>query len=73
MNKRAPVVLTGDCPYLEKRHQIIAIYQEIAITGKSVPGYQVAEMECDFSEECGRQPCPLLKNAPGHPPGIGLG
>ncbi|HWR40099.1 MAG TPA: hypothetical protein VN611_11415 [Patescibacteria group bacterium] len=73
MSRRAPVILAGDCPYLQKKQQIIVVYRETRNPGQAVPGYQVEEMECDFSDECGQIPCPLLKNAPGHPPGIGLG
>ena len=73
MSRRAPVILAGDCPYVKKRHQIIVVYRETRQPDKNVPAYQVEEMECDFSAECGQNPCPLLQNAPGHPPGIGLG
>ena len=65
MTKRAPTLLSGDCPY--------AIYRETRIPGEAVPHYQVAEIECDFSDECGLEKCPLGENAPKHPPGIGLG
>ena len=73
MSRRAPTLLSGDCPYLAKRHTIIAIYRETRIPGEAVPHYQVAEIECDFSDECGLEKCPLGENAPKHPPGIGLG
>lgn len=72
MNKRAPTLLSGDCPYLKKRHNIIAIYCENRISGETAPHYQVEEIECDYSDECGIANCPLVENAPKHPPGIGF-
>lgn len=72
MSKRAPTLLSGDCPYLKKRHSIIAIYRETRIPGETAPHYQVEEIECDYSDQCGIAHCPLAENAPKHPPGIGF-
>ena len=72
MSKRAPTLLTGDCPYLQKRHSIIAVYRETRIPTELAPHYQVEEIECDYSGDCGLAKCPLAENAPKHPPGIGF-
>lgn len=73
MAKRAPTLLQGDCPYLNKRLSIIVIYDETRVPGEAMPHYKVVEMECDYSDECGLDKCPIMENAPKHPPGIGLG
>lgn len=74
MNKRAPTLLSGDCPHLKKRHSIVAVYSETRIPGQAMPRYHVEEFECDYSDQCGlEEECPLVKNAPKHPLGIGLG
>lgn len=72
MSRRAPTLLTGDCPYLQKRHSIIAVYGETRTPNESRPHYQVEEIECDYSDDCGLAKCPLAENAPKHPPGIGF-
>lgn len=72
MSKRAPTLLSGDCPHLKKRHSIIAVYRETRIPGETVPHYQIEEIECDYSDECSLDKCPLAQNAPKHPPGIGF-
>jgi len=73
MSKRAPTILFGHCLHLKKRHNIIAVYQETRIPGLAAPHYHVEEVECDYSDDCGLEKCPLAENAPKHPPGIGLG
>ncbi|TWH46926.1 hypothetical protein [Sporomusa sp. KB1] len=71
MSKRAPTLLSGDCPHLKKRHSIIAIYCENYIPNQAAPHYQIEEIDCDYSDECGLEKCPIAENAPKHPPGIG--
>lgn len=73
MTKRAPALLYGVCPHLKRRHNIIAVYRETRIPGVAMPHYQVEDIECDYSDECPLEKCPLAENAPKHPPGIGLG
>ena len=73
MSKRAPTLLYGNCPHLNRRHSIIAVYEETRIPGENIPHYALVEMECDYSDECSEPRCPLTENAPKHPPGIGLG
>ena len=72
MPKRAPTILYGNCPHLNRRHSIIAVYRETRVPGDAMPHYQVADIECDFSDECRQEKCPLAENAPKHPPGIGF-
>ncbi|HEY3425734.1 MAG TPA: hypothetical protein VGL27_13120 [Negativicutes bacterium] len=73
MAKRAPTLLYGDCPHLKKRFSVIVTYEETRIPGEAIPHYKVADMECDYSDECTQDKCPIVENAPKHPPGIGLG
>ena len=72
MADRAPTLLWGDCPYLKKRHSIVVNYFETRPAGSSVPHYKISGMDCDYSNECPLvDACPLVLNAPKHPPGIG--
>ena len=74
MSKRAPTLLCGNCPYLNKQVNVIVIYNETRVPGDAMPHYKIVDMECDDSEECGKADhCPIVENAPKHPPGIGLG
>ncbi len=72
MAKRAPTLLQGDCPHLNKPFSIIVTYEETRVPGEAMPHYKVAEMECDYADECKQEKCPIMENAPKHPPGIGL-
>ncbi|MDR1702139.1 MAG: hypothetical protein LBR56_05135, partial [Sporomusaceae bacterium] len=75
MANRAPTLLTGDCPYLKQRHSIVVTYLETRPAGSPAPHYHISDFDCDYSEECQLAfSCPLVLNAPKHPPGImGLG
>lgn len=74
MLKRAPTLLSGDCPHLKCRHSIVVSYLETSVAHSAAPHYKIADMDCDHSDECRlKDCCPLVLNAPKHPPGIGLG